>query len=456
MRTLAVFSNNKNAKIAAEELIRKAENLLNFIPDLVLFYATLKYNGHYQEMLDILQARFGDIPQIGASVDVMIFPDDMRTDGAALVLCEDEDARIEVKSANENGATRSAEKLAKKIKCDKGVVILHFPLAHVPDVIRSTEFFAMGKYFSFRANKGDIKTKRKMARKFSDYCEQSKIFYLPPTILEIFAKKFEYKVPVVGMNVMHTQLKFNSPSIFSNFKDIDDGIAALVIEKDNVEVVYDDIFPDKGVTIEETMKIFKTKFKVVKEFKVLFDKNVLISLDNLPPIKAIKDAIGALEKNEFELKDNLSKGGIQVSVPYFIAFFNKKTSGFVFIGIDSYFPFDLFPFFIDIEDFSDTVFLAQEFMYINMNDYISGLYLLSENSNFKLFCVDGGSISAFGNKVIEFKNEINNVQNDNYFGILTAPSSVFLPEKFKRRNNIAEIKKNIFYTSGGTNIFLSI
>lgn len=456
MRTLAVFSNNKNAKMAAEELIRKAENLLNFIPDLVLFYATLKYNGHYQEMLDILQTRFGDIPQIGASVDVMIFPDDMRTDGAALVLCEDEDARIEVRSANENGATRSAEKLAKKIKCDKGVVILHFPLAHVPDIIGSTEFFAMGKYFSFRANKGDIKTKRKMARKFSDYCEQSKIFYLPPTILEIFAKKFEYKVPVVGMNVMHTQLKFNSPSIFSNFKDIEDGIAALVIEKDNVEVVYDDIFPDKGVTIEETMKIFKTKFKVVKEFKVLFDKNVLISLDDMPPIKAIKDAIGALEKNELELKDNLSKGGIQVSVPYFIAFFNKKTSGFVFIGIDSYFPFDLFPFFIDIEDFSDTVFLAQEFMYINMNDYISGLYLLNENSNFKLFCVDGGSISAFGNKVIEFKSEINNIQNDNYFGILTAPSSVFLPERFKRRNNIAEIKKNIFYTSGGTNIFLSI
>ncbi|MCL7413272.1 MAG: hypothetical protein M8353_06605, partial [ANME-2 cluster archaeon] len=154
MRTLAVFSNKKNAKIAAEELIGKAENVLNFIPDLVLFYATLKYNGHYQEMLDILQTRFADIPQIGASVDGMIFPNEIRTDGATLVLCEDKDARIEVKSANENGATLSAEKLAKQIKCENGLVVLYFPLAHVPDAIKSAEFYAMGKYFSFIANRG--------------------------------------------------------------------------------------------------------------------------------------------------------------------------------------------------------------------------------------------------------------------------------------------------------------
>jgi len=40
-------------------------------------------------MLDILNDEYGDIPQIGASVDGMIYPDDMRADGAALVLCED-------------------------------------------------------------------------------------------------------------------------------------------------------------------------------------------------------------------------------------------------------------------------------------------------------------------------------------------------------------------------------
>ena len=80
------------------------------------------------------------------------------------------------------------------------------------------------------------------------------------------------------------------------------------------------------------------------------------------------------------------------------------------------------------------------------NYYFSGSYLLNKNKNFKLFCVDMGSNSAFGNKVIELKNEIEEMQNENYFGVLTAPSSIFLPEKFKRREYIAEAKKNIFYT----------
>jgi len=456
MRTLTVFSNKKNAKMAAEELIEKADASLDFKPDLVLFYATLKYNGHYQEMLDIFRRRFGYIPQIGASVDGMIFPHDMRTDGAVLVFGEDKDARIEVKSANEDSATRSAEKLAGQIKCEKGVVILNFPLVHVPDAIRSTEFYAMGKYYSFRANKGDENTKKEMARRFSDYCDKAKIFYLPPTVLEIFAKQFDYKVPVVGMNVLHTQVKFNSPSIFSNFKDIGGGIAALVIEKDDVEVVYDDIFPDKGETVEETMEIIKNNFTVVKEFDALFKKNILISLDNMPPVKAVKDVIGASDKNELELQDNLGKGGLQVPVPYFVSFFNKKTGGFLCIGIEAYFPFDLFPFFADVSDFSNLVFLAHEPMYIKMNDFISGLYLLNNTKNFNLFCLDVGSISAFGNKAMDFKIDIEKLLVKNYFGILSAASSIFLPEIFINRKYIVENEKNVFFANGGTNIFLSI
>ena len=102
-----------------------------------------------------------------------------------------------------------------------------------------------------------------MARRFSKYCDESKIFYLPPTIIDIFANQLQHKVPVVGINVLHTQVEFNSPSIFSNFEDIGNGMAALVIEKKGVEVVYDDIFPDKGEIMEETVEIVKRKFGII-------------------------------------------------------------------------------------------------------------------------------------------------------------------------------------------------
>jgi len=379
MRTKTFFSNKKIATQAAEELIKKADASIDFDPDLIFFYATLKYNGHYQKMLDIIKKRFEGVPQIGASIDGMIFPHDMRTDGAVLVLGEDKDARIEVKSVNEDGALQSAQTLAKMIKCEKGVVILHFPFVHVPGLKKSAEYYANGKYYSLRVNKGDEETKRKMARDFSDYCDRSKIFYLQPDTLELFAREVKFEVPIIGINVMHTHTKFNSPSIFSNFIDIKDGIAALVIEKDNLEVEFDDIYPNRGTTIKETWEIIKQNLEILKEFDAFFDKNVLISLDGKPPLKAVKDVIGSYEKSITKLSDKFNKGNIQVQVPYFLSFFNNKIGSIMNTGIDAYFPFDLFPFIVDVNDFSTSVFLSHEPIHSQMYNYISGLYLLKKH-----------------------------------------------------------------------------
>ncbi|MDP3105752.1 MAG: hypothetical protein Q8M95_14225, partial [Candidatus Methanoperedens sp.] len=78
MKSVTLFSNKKDPKDAARHILEQAKSRLDFEPDLALFYATLKYNGKYQSMLDIFQEEYGDIPQIGASVDGMIYPDDMR------------------------------------------------------------------------------------------------------------------------------------------------------------------------------------------------------------------------------------------------------------------------------------------------------------------------------------------------------------------------------------------
>ena len=147
-RSITLFSNKKDHREAAIDIIDQARERLDFKPDLALFYVTVKYFGKYQLMLDIFHEEYGDIPQIGASVDGVIFPNDMRTDGAALVLCKDEDARIYVEGIQEKGAIKSAEKLAQKVKCKNGVVVLHFPLVHVPGALKSAEFYARGFYYS--------------------------------------------------------------------------------------------------------------------------------------------------------------------------------------------------------------------------------------------------------------------------------------------------------------------
>ncbi|MCZ7357944.1 MAG: hypothetical protein O8C66_15810 [Candidatus Methanoperedens sp.] len=457
MRSLTLFSNKKDHKQAALDILEQAHLHLDFKPDLALFYATLKYGGKYQSMLDIFHEEYGDIPQIGASVDGMIFPDDLRMDGAALVLCTDPDAKIRVQGANENGAIESAKKLAKKIDCKKGVVILHFPLAHMASAFKVSQICARGLYYSTLCKRANPEKQKEYAGKFADYCDKEKFIYPPPTVLDIFAQSTDYKVPIIGINVLHTQLRFNSPSIFCNFRDIEEGIAALTIEKENINAVYDEIFPDKGKTLDETRCIINNNFKVIKEFKANFEKNILISLDGIPSPEAVKNLIHVFDKKEKEILGNLDKGDYKIFIPYGLFFFNKKTKGAFVIGMGNFLPFDLFPLIMDVSDYSEKVALVYEMVNDKFDAFISSLNNLKyNNGSFIYFCIDVGVATTFGEKTFEYKDKVKKLLGKNYFGILSYPPSAYIPPEFQLRNYLSEANDNIFFTNAGTNTCLEI
>ena len=456
-KSITLFSNKKDPRQAASDIIDQAHKKLDFKPDLALFYATLKYHGKYQSMLDMFHDEYGDIPQIGASVDGMIYPDDMRTDGAALVLCEDGEARIRVDGIKGKGAIESAEKLANRIKCENGVVVLHFPVAHIPSAIKFAQFFANGFYYSKKSKIENLERQKEYVRKFSDYCDRENIFYQSPIILNLFAKQTNFKVPIIGINVLHTQMRFNSPDIFCNFQDIEGGIAALIIEKKNINAIYDDIFPQKGKTLEETKQIVRKEFSIIKDFKARFEKNVLISLDGKPPMQAVQNLIYVSEENEKEMNEHLDSGDFKVQMPYGLIFLNKHTKGAFLLGVGSYFPFDLFPFFMDVSDYSQDVYLVYELIQDKFDSFLSSLNNLKYNPNrFVFFSIDVGSSAAFGKKIFEYKDKVNKLLGNNYFGIMSAPTSAFIPPDFCLRNYLSETKNNIFFMSCGTSISLEI
>ncbi len=456
MESIAFFSNKKDHKQAAEDIIEQVRNKLDFKPDLALFYATLKYNGKYQSMLDIFHEEFGDIPQIGASVDGMIYPDDIRMDGAALVLCEDKEARIRVDGVKGKGAVESAEKLARRIKCEKGAVVLHFPLVHVPGALKSAEFYAKGFYYSKLCKDAKDGKKKEYAGKFAEYCNNESIFYLPPTVIDIFAQQTEYKIPIIGINLMHTQVRFDTPNIFCNFEDIGGGIAAMTIEKENINAFYDDIFPEKGKSIEETRNIVKNKFTIIKEFKASFEKNVLISLDGMPPVEALKNIISVSEENQDALLKRMDKGNFQAQVPYMLVFLNKKTNGMIHTGFGAYYPFDTYPFIMDASECDEQVFLAYEFIEGKFEEFISSLKQIKHKDSFKFFSIDVGTTQAFGNKVFAYSDEVKKYTKQNYFGIITVSPSIYLPKDLQKRNYITEARQDIFFTAAGTNVCLEI
>jgi hypothetical protein len=456
MESVALFSNKKDYKQAANDILEQAQSRLDFKPDLALFYATLKYNGKYQSMLDIFHKEYGNIPQIGASVDGMIFPDDIRLDGAALVLCKDPEAKISVQGTKEKGSIESARKLAQKINCEKGVVILHFPLVHMPSAFKIVEFCAKGFYYSKRSKGADKEKQKEYAGKLADYCDKEKIFYLPQHVLDIFAYHTEYKVPIIGINVLHTQARFNSPNIFCNFKDIGDGIAALTVEKENLSAVYDDIFPDKGSTLEETKDIVRREFTVVKEFKASFERNVLSLLDSKSPIEAVKDIISVNKESQDNLTKQMDRGNFQVQMPYMLVFFNKKTNGMTHTGFGAYYPFDLYPFIIDASDCDERVFLAYELIDGKFEKFISSLRQIKHEDTFKFFSIDVGTTQAFGNKVFAYRDEVKKLAKQNYFGIITEAPSIYMPKDLQKRNYMPEAAHDIFFTAAGTNVCLEI
>ncbi len=255
---------------------------------------------------------------------------------------------------------------------------------------------------------------------------------------------------------MHTQVRINSPSIFCNFRDIGGGIAALVIEKQDVNAIYDDIFSEKGKTIEETRRNVNKEFTVIKEFKAIFEKNILISLDGMAPVEAVENLIYAAEKKKEDLLGKLEKGEYKLYIPYELLFFNKKTNGVFLLGIGSYYPFELFPFYADLSDYSEDVALVYEIVEEKFELFISSLKNLKYNDRFTYFFLDVGVTTAFGEKVFEYKDKVKQLLGKNYFGILSCAPSAYLPLEFQARDNLSESGKNIFFSSAGTNACIKI
>ena len=73
MRCEVLFTNRKDVNQALQDLTSQAEKL-DFEPDLVMVYCTLKYHGKYQKILDGLHEHFGDVPMIGSTADAFVFP----------------------------------------------------------------------------------------------------------------------------------------------------------------------------------------------------------------------------------------------------------------------------------------------------------------------------------------------------------------------------------------------
>lgn len=460
MKSVTLYSKKSKPKKLAQDLLEQVPE--NFQPDLIFFFVTLKYKGHYQEILNILESYFYGVPQIGCTTDVMFFPGDISTDGATLTLCKNSenetDTIINVQCETQGSTIEITDKLCKKIECENGFVLLFYPFVYIPKLKTAMLFWAKGRYYSMLVNKENSKEKKiQIASEFQQYCEKARIFYPADIHIEKVANALERKVPVIGVMTGHTKLTFETPSMFCNFKDIKGSVVALTIEKtkkENIEIIYDAIYDEKPEMFEEFLNNIKTKITLIEKVNVLKYKNILIEINGEPVVKETNRIVMSENIEEKNL-ENLIKKGINPNYPYALYFFDEQKLRFNGSAVGSYYPFDLFPISQDLTEFPDRAFISQERASKDHNIMIKGAYQVKNVDQFNFFVLDIGSIMMYGEKTFDYNKKIYELFKDNYLGIMTSPVCVFLPDEFIKKRYSTETKDNIFNSAFGTSVYLS-
>ena len=152
----------------------------------------------------------------------------------------------------------------------------------------------------------------------------------------------------------------------------------------------------------------------------------------MAPVEAVENLIYATEKKKEDLLGNLEKGDYNLNTPYGLLFFNKKTNGVFLLGIGSYYPFEMFPFYVNVSDYSNDVVLAYEFVEDKFESFISTLINLNHYDKFVFFFLDVFVAAAFGEKVLEYKDKVKQLLGENYFGILSFPPSSIYSVKISK------------------------
>lgn len=446
------FTNHPDPKTAIKEIKEQINNSLDFNPDLALFYSTLKYEGSFKEIIDSIQDEIGETPLIGGTIDAAVYPNELRTDGLFLVLCKDEEAEFEVISSKKRGKDGFEEILEKiEDKKETKTIILHYPIAFLKHRRELLSFLGRGKYYDIISSNRSIP---KYAKNFSNYLYKKGIVNSPNKVLRQLSQ--EINKPIISINLLHSNFKIGSPKIFSGPQLLEGGITALLIKNKEINLSYGDIFPEKPKQNEDTYEFLKREFSILEEIEIEKYNNVIYSINNKAPLKAIEDIKETIEIGEKKMINEIESGKLSSEVPYALFLENENTGGIPNIGVSDIYPFKMFPTYLDLKDFSNKSYLGFEPL-PEFKKFLSSLKNLeSPKESFVFSIFDISSLESFDLSNINYTEQLKNELEDNYFSIITPPPAVYLPKEYQEKDYLPEAEEEIFFSGNGINISVEI
>lgn len=448
VRSQVIYSISNDSKKAYSHILRQLEQI-DFEPDFFFLFLTEGIWKNYRIFTELFKERFPYAKMLGCTVGGYFVKNEIWTRGIAALLGEF-DGRVEVFWANEKSATKTAKMLGKQIGKGWDSILLMFPAFYFPGRFEFIKFFINNKrYYRIFKIKNTEEDKRGVLRKYSDLLDKSKRIYPIDTVLKIISDKTGKNTPIIGLNLMPLEASANTPLILANYKNLKNGMAAMCF-KGKINTIFDDVFPERGNSYEETFEIVKDYFLGVEEVSVVKGGLVIAEVNGMKPVKFLEAKMSAFkEMKQDEFLKKVEDGKLQMATPYGLAFISQKTYGSSLLGLLN-FPLDIYPSVFSMDDFYDSAAFCGEVFRGGIRIF-GKIFEKKKFNGFDFYVIDHNTIMSFGGEVHRISKVINE-KSKSCFGIFSSFPSAYLPNPDRRY--FSEIDDGICVNVTGTSAIL--
>ncbi|AEA46208.1 hypothetical protein [Archaeoglobus veneficus] len=443
MRAEVVYSPSNDAKEAYRQIAKQLEQI-DFEPNFLLLFLTEGVWKNYKLFIQLLKKKFPDAKMLGCTVEGYLVKDEIWMRGVAALLGEF-DGKVEVFWAKDKTATRTAEKLGEKIGKGWDAILLMFPALYFPSKFGFLKYFLKDRVYYRRYIRGEsVKEKEDVLKEFSDYL-RSKFVFPINDVLKIVAEKTGGSIPILGLNLMPLEATSYTPLILADYNELGFGSAAMCF-KGKANVLFHDIFPERGNSYEETFEVIKNYFAGVEEVKVVKGGLAIGEINGLKPVAFLKMKRSGFEDvSQDEFLKKVESGKLQMATPYGLSFISKETYGSAGLGLFNY-PLNIYPSLFNVDNFYDEVIFGGEVFRGGVKAFAE-IFEKKKLKGFDFYVVDQNAIMSFGGNIHKFLDVVREKSNK-YFGIFSSFPSAYIPVPDKKY--LSEVHKSIFANLGGT------
>jgi len=240
----------------------------------------------------------------------------------------------------------------------------------------------------------------------------------------------------LAMNVFPLEIGIGIPKIFLNGKPIGRSVLSVSLEG-KLKCEFEDVYPERGKSFEETLEILSQELANVKRVKVTKKGLAIKEIDG----KSVKDF---LRENRIFMREELEKDLAQQkffgATPYGIFFISKETYGSASLGILDY-ELRFYPSLFYSDIFFDEAIFGSEFIRGGPKKVIENI----READFSI--IDHNFMLMFEERIVDIAKEIGG------YGVFSSYPSFAGSTK---RRLMSEVENRIHINSTLTMAFLNL